>query len=136
MRQVEFFRRRVRQGVLVDDCLDFARYVRLSCICELMIENPPQGDNPAHTERLRELFPYDGYQLRREVDALEADCHEYYRGRTRDSAGTATGANKDDLAEISRKLDLMAGRLAALESVKPARVRKPKLRLVKARAAS
>jgi hypothetical protein len=135
MRQLEFFRRRVREGVLVEDCQEFARYVQLSGICTLMEHNPPEGENPKHTQRLRDLFPYDGQKLWNEARALELDCCEYWRGRTRDAEGTATGANKSDLEDISRKLDLLAARMAYLESVKPARIRKPKLRVVKERAA-
>jgi len=136
MRQVEIFRRRVREGVLVEDCQTFARFIQLSGICTLMEQQPPEGENPRHTQRLRELFPYDGKKLWEEARALEMDCCEYWRGRTRDAEGTAAGATKSDLEAIDHKLDLIAGRLAYIESMKPARVRKPKLRVVKSAAAS
>lgn len=135
MRRLDLFRRRVREGVLVEDCQEFARYVQLSGICTLMQENPIEGNNAKHTQVLRDLFPYDGQKLWDEARALDLDCCEYWRGRTRDAEGTASGASKSDLEDISRKLDLVAGRLAYLESVKSARVHKPKLRLVKRRAA-
>lgn len=135
MRQLDFFRRRVREGVLVEDCQDFARYVCQSGLCGLMEASPPVGENARHTERLRELFPYDGQALYREARLLEAECCEYWRGRTRDSSGTASGVSKSDLEELNHNVQLIAARLASLESVKVARVRKPKLRVVKTRAA-
>ncbi len=59
------------------------------------------------------------------------ECCEYWTGKTRDSDGTAKGASQGDLESIERKLDLMAGRLASLESVKPAVKRKYRLHVVK-----
>ncbi len=135
MRQLEFFRRRVREGVSVEDCQEFARYVQQSGLCKLMEEQPPVGENARHTQRLLELFPYDGKQLWNEARTLEMECCEYWRGRTRDAEGSASGANKSDLEEISRKLDLVAVRLAYLESVKPARSRRPKLSVLKSKVA-
>lgn len=136
MNMLAMYRSRVREGVLVEDCHDFARYIRLSGLAELMAENPPLGETPLHTKRLRELFPYNGAALRCEADLLDAECCEYYRGKTRDADGTAAGVKKSDLESINRNMQLIAGRLAALESVKRARVRKPKLHVVSVRAAS
>ncbi|HEY3856956.1 MAG TPA: hypothetical protein VGO67_21440 [Verrucomicrobiae bacterium] len=130
MRQLEFFQRRVRQGIQVEDCQDFARFIRMSGICTLMENQPCQGEDDNHTARLRELFPYDGKQLYYEARQLEMACCEYWAGRTRDSEGTAKGASLGDLESIERKLDLMAGRLAQLESVKPAAKRRVKLKVI------
>ncbi|HUD48208.1 MAG TPA: hypothetical protein VMR33_15355 [Candidatus Baltobacteraceae bacterium] len=130
MRQLEFFQRRVRQGVQVEDCQAFARFITNSGICTLMEDQPCQGENERHTARLKELFPYDGKQLHYEARQLEMACCEYWVGRTRDSEGTAKGASLGDLESIERKLDLMAGRLASLESVKPVAKRRVKLRII------
>ena len=134
MRRLEFLQRRVREGVLVEDAQDFARYVTQSGICDLMTEQPQKGENPKHTESLKDLFPYDGQQLYNQARMLELACCEYWAGHTKDAPGTAIGANKSDLEGINHMLGLIAGRLAALEAVKPARIHKPKLRVVKSRA--
>jgi hypothetical protein len=111
VRRLECYRRRVREGVDVDNCLDFARFVIWSNIPKLMAANPPE--NP----RLRELFPYDGADMLRMAKALESECQDYFQGRTRDSDGTAKGANKSDLEDIGRKLETISVRLSALESL-------------------
>ena len=111
-RRLEAFRRRVREGVDVENCLDFARFVIWSNISTLMAENPPE--NP----QLRKAFPYDGADLLRMAKALESECQDYFQGRTRDSDGTPKGANKSDLEDIGRKLETISARLAALESGK------------------
>jgi hypothetical protein len=114
MRELERLRRCVREGVSVDEAQAFGRFIQWSGICALMSENPPE------TVQLRQLFPYDGAQLRSEADSLVAECCEYYQGRTRDSEGTAKGASKSDLEAIDAKLALIASRLDALESGHPA----------------
>jgi hypothetical protein len=101
MRQVEFFRRRVREGVLVEDAHEFARYVQLSCLIPLMEENHEMEI------RLRELFPYSAFDLQRAVNALEQECYAYWRGATRDSLGRASGPNKSDLEAIDAKLNVI-----------------------------
>jgi hypothetical protein len=136
MHELAAWRGRVREGVDVENAVDFARYVQMSGICELMTSQPHKGKNRRHIERLRELFPYDGQKLYDEARALEMACTEYWSGRTLAAPGTATGANKSDLESIAGKLDAITGRLNALESVKPARVRKPVLRVVKEGVAS
>jgi hypothetical protein len=131
MGQLEFFKRRVREGVLVEDCQDFARYVRQSGMCAIMELHPPLGDTPRQTSVLKGLFPYDGNALYRAAEELRLDCCRYYEGRTATAEGTAKGADKSDLESIDRKLDLIAGRLSQLESVKKTKTRHPRLRLVK-----
>jgi hypothetical protein len=110
MRELERLRRRVREGVSVEDAQAFGRFIQWSGICGLMSDNPPE------TVELRQLFPYDGAQLRSEADSLVAECCEYYRGRTRNSEGTAKGASKSDLEAIDAKLVVIMSRLDALES--------------------
>lgn len=132
MRQVEFHGMRVRQGFQVEEAQEFARYVRNSNMCELMRQNPCQGENQRHTQRLLELFPYDGDKLYEAARQLELECCEYWSKRTRDADGTATGARKSDLEDISHKLDLIAGRLAAVESMRIP-VKKTRLKVVKLR---
>jgi hypothetical protein len=135
MRRLEFYRMRVRQGVSVEDAQDFADYITQSGICDLMRSQPPQGDNPRHTERLQALFLYDGNRLYEEAKTLRQECCEYWVGRTRDAEGTARGASKSDLENINHKLALIAGRLAALETVKPMRTAKPRLKILKPKVA-
>jgi hypothetical protein len=118
------YRKRVRQGHQVDDANDFARYVMNSGLVEIMKENPELNIT------LKGLFPYDGKQLWDEAYSLYRDCCEYYQGRTRNSEGTAKGARKSDLEEIDQKLNLIAGRLAQLESVKKVRQKKPKIHVL------
>jgi hypothetical protein len=101
MRQVEFFRRRVREGVLVEDAQSFAQYIRLSCLIPLMEENHEM------VVRLRELFPYSAFELERAVYALEQECYAYWRGQTRDSLGTPSGPNISDLEAIDAKLNVI-----------------------------
>jgi hypothetical protein len=113
LRRIETFRLRVRQGVSVEDAQDFGRYVQWSGICDLMAINRPP------TAKLRDLFPYDGAQLRSVADTLVTECCEYYQGRTRNSDGTAKGASKSDLEAIDAKLAVIVARLAALESGRP-----------------
>jgi len=136
MSELACWRARVREGVDIENACDFARYVQLSGICALMTSQPHQGETPRHVERLRALFPYDGQELWNEARALEMACTEFWSGRTRDTAGTATGANKSDLEAIDSKLSVLINRLDALEAVKPAARRRPQLRVVKLPAAS
>ncbi|HEX4120607.1 MAG TPA: hypothetical protein VH619_08330 [Verrucomicrobiae bacterium] len=93
-------------------------------LCEIMNENPQLNIT------LKDIFPYDGKQLWDEAYSLHKECCEYFEGRTKDSKGTAKGARKSDLEEIDFKLNLIAGRLAELRSVTPARKRKPKIRIL------
>jgi hypothetical protein len=124
MREVEFFRRRVREGVLVEDCQAFARYVEHSGIIELMEQFPNPGG------KLAEWFPYSAQELREAVKALNDECCSYYRGRTRDSEGTPSGANKSDLEAIDAKLNLIGGLLSEVVSVKRRIGSKPRLRVL------
>jgi hypothetical protein len=130
MRQVEFFRRRVREGVFVEDCQDFARYIRMSGIIDLMRDNPHKGENPGHTERLQRLFPYNASELYEAVRLLEGECCDYWQGKTKDSPGTASGASKSDLEAIDSKLNLIAGVLSNLVSVERRSVAEPCLRVL------
>ncbi|HEY3856957.1 MAG TPA: hypothetical protein VGO67_21445 [Verrucomicrobiae bacterium] len=132
MRQVESQRRRVRQGIQVEDAQDFARYLSMSGILDLMGEN--QELNP----QLQKLFPYSSNELRQVVNLLYNECCEYWRGKTRDSEGTAKGADRHDLESISLKLDKLAGgfvqvqtAVAQLQKPRPIRATKPRLRVLK-----
>jgi hypothetical protein len=108
-------RKRVRQGAMVGDSLDFARYVMMSRMCDLMRENPPQGENARHRERLINLFPYNGDQLYAAADSLRLQCGEFYSQRTKDSPGTASGPDKSDIEELGDKMDLVLKKVAQLE---------------------
>jgi len=124
------YRERVREGFLVDDALDFARFIRMSGLADLMAANPPCGETAKHTQTLRKLFPYDASALRYETDLLEAECHEYFRGRTKDAEGTPAGVSMSKMESIDRSLQLIAGHLAGVVAVKRRSVAKPKLRVV------
>ena len=122
---IEFWQGRVRQGFGVDDASSFAGYVMYSGVCNIM------RDNPECDKVLRDLLPYDGDVLWEAAERLRAACCQYYEGRTRDAKGTASGARKSDLEEIDHKLNLIAGRLAQVERITPARVRKPRLKVLR-----
>jgi hypothetical protein len=125
-RQVEYHRRRVRQGVQVEEAQAFARYLTMSGILDLM------GENQEASPQLQKLFPYSANELRQVVNLLYTECCEYWQGKTRDSEGTAKGANKSDLDAISHKLDMLAGAVAKLQPVRtPTRARKPRLHVLK-----
>jgi len=128
-RRLEQFQRRVREGVSVEEAQDFARYVQWSGILQLMAENPPP--NPIYAK----MFDYDACELRSIADALNVACCEYWQGRTKDSDGTASGANKSDLEAIDRKLNVLGVVLADLVAAKKRAGRVPQLRLVKYRKA-
>ncbi len=130
VRQLELHQRNVREGVLVEEACDFARYLTNSGICDLMRAHPHKGENLHHTAALQDLFPYDGQSLYDQARALEMACCEYWQGATKDAPGTATGANKSDLAAIHHNLELIAGRLAKLESVNHAATPVVELRVV------
>jgi hypothetical protein len=129
MRRLAVLRRRVREGVGVDEAHDFASYLLTSSVGKLMCEHPPGS------VKLQEYFPYDGRELEAEARALLQACCAYWVGRTRDAEGTPSGANKSDLEAIERKQDLALKALAALESAKSQarRRRRPALRVVKAK---
>jgi hypothetical protein len=74
---LELHQRNVREGVLVEEACDFARYLTNSGICDLMRDNPHKGENPHHTSALQDLFPYDGQSLYDQARALEVACCEY-----------------------------------------------------------
>jgi hypothetical protein len=124
MHHVEVLRRRVRVGHQVDDCQAFARYISRSGVLELMEEFCEPSDV------LRSLFPFSAKELRKNVDALEQECYAYYRGRTKDADGTASGADKSDLEAIDEKLNLIGGLLANVVSARRRISHKPRLRLL------
>jgi hypothetical protein len=117
--------KRVLEGSHVQCELDFARFIMSSGIADLMRDNPPEN------ARLKDLFPFDGDKLYDSADKLRLLCGQYYEGKTSASPGTAKGVPRSELEAINRKLDLLAGHLAKLESVKKSRERKPRLRVVK-----
>ena len=129
-RRLEQFQRRVREGVGVEEAQDFARWVRNSGIGDLMAKYPPQS------EALRRVFDYDGPGLVRMARELETACCQYYVGRTKDSEGTASGANKSDLEAIDRKLAVLVVAVDNLQRVKGRRLRRPALRVIKGKAAA
>lgn len=90
------------------------------------------GENQEASPQLQKLFPYSANELRQVVNLLYTECCEYWQGKTRDSEGTAKGANKSDLDAISHKLDMLAGAVAKLQPVRtPTRARKPRLHVLK-----
>jgi hypothetical protein len=91
---------------------------------------------PPQSEALRRVFDYDGPGLVRMARELETACCQYYVGRTKDSEGTASGANKSDLEAIDRKLAVLAVAVDNLQRVKGRRLRRPALRVIKGKAAA
>ena len=130
MRRLERFQRRVREGVSVEEAQDFARFVRVSRIGELMAENPPGS------EKLRECFDYDGRKMLAEARSLEEACCAFWAGKTFLAEGTSSGANKSDLEAIDRKLAVLSRAVAHLQVGKVRRVRKLVLRVIKGKAAA
>ena len=126
MRDLKVLESRVRQGSGVEFAAEFAAFVMNSGICALM------NDNPELNITLRKAFPYNGVELFRVANDLRLECGQYYQGRTSKAEGTAKGVKQSELEAINHKLDLLAGQLASLQSVKPARkrLRKPCLKVI------
>jgi len=97
-RHVETFQRDAREGKRVLEASIFGRWLRFSGILELLDDNPQQ-------------FPtvVDGKALRRQVEDLLSDCGEKFKSGKADPTYA-----QSDIAEINRKLDVIAAHVAKI----------------------
>ena len=114
----------------MEEAQDFARYVRVSNLARLMTQYPPENT------ALARYFDYNGADLLKQARELETACCEYYKGMTRDSEGTGSGANKSDLEAIDEKLAGLMAAVAGLQAAERGKAVKPALRVVKGKVAA
>jgi len=101
-RFIETIHREVREGKSVMEWSRFGRWLRFSGVLEILEANPQE-------------FPVEvnGKALRVAVEDLLSDCGEKFRTGKADPTYA-----QSDIAEINRKLDLIAGALFSPPTIK------------------
>jgi len=125
MRRLKELRRRVREGVSVDEAHSFGQWVLNSGVAKLMGQNLPDS------AYLRKCFPYDGVQVEKQARELVTECCEYWVGKRFGKEGTATGADKSDLEAIDSKLEKLEAKIDAIASGKRKVARRPVFKIVR-----
>jgi hypothetical protein len=96
VRRLEDLLRRAREGKHVQEASEFARWLRMSGLIKLFQFNPAQGHLTVDCKVVEKL-----------IGDILSECEDQWRSRNADAKYAAS-----DIAEISRKLDIIAAQVA------------------------
>ena len=101
--RLEVLERRVREGVDIDAASEFARWLRFTGLLRLLEQAPDD-----------ERLPVKGRELSKRVDALVADCGDWYARHERSNIKPPAQVPRSELESINAQLAALRVQLSKI----------------------